>query len=169
MILGVNSAYLSSVLMEERDYFGEDKTLKSKGINNNSTFLVWDKNKPNKHLKEISLKGIHHPTKGITDVTIKFEEIKLENDIVKAKDLIAKHKSDEKHIICGHEDHSRLVTGTNKGEYFLWDPDLDNTEIEKNLGGHYSLEWFYDEYSLDAYKDKKAEYWVYSVEFGEKQ
>ncbi|MEY8200111.1 MAG: hypothetical protein RPS47_12780 [Colwellia sp.] len=166
MILGVNPAYLSSALMEKNGYFEEDKRLKSKNLKNNSTLLVWDQNKPNKHLKEVTLKKIHHPVKGVSDVTIKFEKVEFENDIVKAKILIAKHKSDGKHIICGHEDHSRLVAGTNKGEYFLWDPDLDSTDLEKNLAGDHSLEWFYELYSKeDEYINKKAQYWIYSIIF----
>lgn len=166
MILGLNPAYLSSVLIDKDGYFKEDKAIKSMAINGKKTFLVWDENKPNKDMKEVSLKGVYHPVKGVTDITIKFKKVEFENDIEKANDLIAKHHTEGKHIICGYSDHSRLIAGVSDGEYFLWDPDVENRKIKEHLDGCYTLDCFYKEYSNDGdYKDEKAQYWVYSVEF----
>jgi len=166
MIIGINPAHIASYLKDTNGYFGIDKSLASKNLKGESTHLVWDRNKPSFKGDEITIKEIHHPEKGITNVTVKLEIIEMESDIVKARELITKHKSDGKHIICGYDDHSRLVAGTKSGEYYLWDPDLESTKLDDNINGEHSLDWFYSMYASEKkYANKSAEYWVYSVTF----
>ena len=165
MIIGINPAYLSSKLKELR-FFERDDSLKSKKLNGDYTHLVWDRNKPDKKDKIVSLKKVYHPRRGIIDLSIQFIGIKKTNKIDCAKRLIAENKEKGYHIICGYDDHSRLVAGKSNGKYFLWDPDLNDTDLQKNIRGQYTLEWFYKLYSnKKEFANKEAEYLIYSVIF----
>ena len=165
MIIGINPAYLSSK-MKELKFFKPDYSLKSKKLNGRSTHLVWDQNKPDIKDKEVKLKKVYHPKRGIIDLSIQFIGIKKTNNIDCAKSLIEDNKKYGYHIICGYDDHSRLVAGKSKGKYFLWDPDLSDTDLQKNIRGQYTLERFYKEYSnKKEFANKEAEYLIYSVIF----
>jgi len=146
--------------------FKSDRTLISKNLEGNKTFLVWDKNEPHEKYKEIKISNIFHPEHGIVDISIKFIEIVKTNNIKEANELIKKHKSKSNHIICGYNDHSRLVAGINENKYFLWDPDSDETDPIKNTTGKYNLEWFYSLYkNKKEFSKQMAEYWIYSVKY----
>ena len=165
MIIGINPAYLSSEL-KKLNFFSSDRSLKSKNLKGNKTFLVWDKNEPHNKYKDVTIPNVLHSELGLVDVSINFIEIIKTNSISDANKLIKENRSKGNHIICGYEDHSRLVAGTNNSRYFLWDPDLDETDITKNINGKYSLEWFYEIYKNEKdYSKKIAEYWVYSVKY----
>jgi len=176
MIIGINPAYLSSALGENKNYFKEDTTIDSLYINGTEGSLIWDQNKPDKENPEIELKNIFHPKYGLTDVVIKCIDIKKTNNENKANSIINTAHSNDMHVICGYEDHSRLVAGINCYKYFLWDPDTssfpDNKGLKNHLNGEYNLEKFYSEYEGWIEKEKhkeeigiEAEYWIYSVKY----
>lgn len=156
MIIGINPAYLASKL-GELEFF-------EKG----SGRVVWDRNKPKKS-EYLKISNVFLAPHSILDVVVTFEESKYTDNINKASEHIEKYHSQGKHIICGYSDHSRLVAGTNNGEYFLYDPDLDlgSTDLIDNLHGKYTLEWFYEEYKKAENKEERykrgAQYNIYSV------
>lgn len=165
MMIGINPAYLASKL-KCSNYFKLDRSLKSKKLDGTSSFLVWDKNEPSKKNPVVEIKNVYHPVKGVVDITIRFLEIIKTNDINETNVLIEKNKFKGNHVICGYGDHSRLVAGKDNDNYYLWDPDLSETEIQKNILGEYDLRWFYNLYSNDGdFSNEVAEYWVYAVEF----
>ena len=166
MILGINPAQLASeIRKQDPSFFQADRTLKTKKLNGDGGFLVWDKNAPNEQHSKLSLSNIIHPTKGKTDLNLRFVKIEKTSDIEQAKDIIKNAKKNGLEIICGYDDHSRLVAGEKAGTYFLWDPDTIETDWQKNINGEYTIEWFFHEYNkLDEYKNKKAEFWHYSLD-----
>jgi len=164
-IIGINPAYLASELKELK-FFGYDRSIKSKNLKDKKTFLVWDRNEPHNKYKSIKISNIFHPEHGVVDITIRFIEIIKTDKIEEANILIKNHKLKGNHIICGYQDHSRLVAGINKNKYFLWDPDINETDVTKNISGQYDLEWFYSAYkNVNEFSEQIAEYWVYSVNF----
>ena len=66
MILGINPAYLASILRSSRKhYFLSDKTIPSKKINSDEdTHLVWDKNRPSEVDEKIIANNVYIPKKG---------------------------------------------------------------------------------------------------------
>ena len=167
MIAGINPARLSSAL-KELQFFKPDRSLRSKKLNGNGSFLVWDQNEPHETYKEITIKNVFLSAGRVVDISIEFIEIVKTNEIAEANKLIETHRSKGNHIICGHNDHSRLVAGMNDGKYYLWDPDLTDTNIEDNINGKYDLPWFYELYAKKKqFVNELAEYWIYSVRYSE--
>lgn len=165
MILGINPAHLASeIRKQDPGFFQVDRSLKTKKLNGTEGFLVWDKNAPHKKRSKLILENIIHPTKGKTDLNLQFIKIEKTSDIEQAKDIIKKARKNGQEIICGYDDHSRLVAGSKAGTYFLWDPDTVETDWQKNINGEYTIDWFFNEYKdLKEYKNKEAEFWHYSV------
>jgi len=193
MIIGINPAYLASRLkllsFFELDTDDDYEALRiNTEVRNEDDYLVWDINRPcekkhkssDKYAHEVKINKVFHPTKGLVDITLKFEHLdKARNHEVASKKIKIAHEAGM-HVICGYEDHSRLVAGQRKidGQYYLWDPDIstangdliddevgEETMIQRNLGGEYTIKTFFDCYSEDEeYKDEKAELWIYSLE-----
>jgi len=166
MIIGINPGYLATTLKNLKFFRADpDPRLRARKLNGETGYLVWDQNCPCKKYPLISIKNINHPLKGMVNIKIKFLKIEEEKSVEQAALLIKGNRKQGYHIICGYDDHSRLVAGVKNGHYFLWDPDLTKTDISKNISGEYSLDWFYDLYKNDKeYRNKAAEYWIYSVD-----
>lgn len=169
MILGMNPAYLASKLAE-LNFFKIDRSLPSTKLDLTPSYLVWDKNEPYKNTPSITIDNVFYSNKNkLCDITINFLDIIETNNIQEANEIIKNHRLKGNHIICGYSDHSRLVSGVKNKKYFLWDPDLTETNIADNISGTYDLNWFYNLYSTQKeYTNRKAEYWIYSIDILEK-
>jgi len=167
MIIGINPAYLASVLGENTNYFTADKSIDSLHLNGIEGSLVWDQNKPDKKNPSIKLENIYHPKYGLTDIFLMFINIKKTNNKIKANKIIREAKSEDMHVICGYSDHSILVSGIKEDKYFLWDPDIspENKGLKEQLNGDYGLDKFYDKHSKEIENKELAEYWIYSVKY----
>lgn len=169
MIIGINPAYLASTLGENKNHFKEDDGIDSLFLNGTEGLLIWDQNKPDKKNQELILKSMQHPEYGFTDINIKLIDKKYTNDEKLASDIIRSARSKSRHVICGYDDHSRLVAGINSNKFFLWDPDTStfpkNKGLKKHLNGDYDLEKFYLEYERSIEKEEVAEYLIYSVKY----
>jgi hypothetical protein len=181
MICGLNPAYLASA-MRNKGVFRADRKLRSRVPwasvrSKKSTYLVWDKNRP---IDPLTLKDLWHPARqcfvSLTIARVGLEEVSQgdsDTRLRKANAIIASAKKEQLDVICGHNDHSRLVAGKQAGHYFLWDPSVDEEfgsqvmTVQDMLNGRLTLDRFfseYDECEKGRYRNAKAEFWKYKVD-----
>jgi hypothetical protein len=154
MILGVNPAYLASKLREnKKHYFLSDNSLDAKRLNSDeSTKLVWDKNRPSKEGEVIEIKNINIPCHGFCNIELKLKSWKQSHDLNIVIDWILKAKKKGLHIICGPKDHSFIIVGnSNKNDLLVWDPDTSSMnirEIQRMIEGGLELTKVANDYKI---------------------
>jgi hypothetical protein len=160
MIIGINPAYMASELVNKQ-FFKSDRSLEAKKLSGCEGKLVYDQEAPSKPSHKVLLRSIWHPDEGKVDIKISFIAKEKASNRTDAAEIIKEASDNNQHIICGYDDHSRLVAGIKNRNYFLWDPDLTATELQRNINGEYTIKWFFHEYAKDKnYKNKSAEFWV---------
>jgi hypothetical protein len=162
MIIGIDPARLASELsILQKPFFQRDPALPAMTLAGQYSGLVWDRNSPDKG-KLLTIPKIWHSKRSsYMKIGIKLRAIKPTHELNDGIKYVMKARSSGHHVICGTTDHSHLVAGSiRKNEYFLWDPDGEEVEIEKNLSGKVTLKQLFDENPGEI-----VEFWIYEVSF----
>lgn len=160
MIVGIDPARLASELGSQK-YFLPDKSLEAKRLSGKTGGLVWDQNAPHDELKSVVLKGIWHSRlRKKTSIKVRFVKKTSTKNYIDGKNLVTEFHEKGHHVICGTEEHSLLVAGTTGEDFFVWDPDSEDSKIPvKIYEGKFTMLNIFK-----RYKDKPIEFWSYQVD-----
>ncbi|TRZ50474.1 hypothetical protein D4S03_06710 [bacterium] len=146
MIVGVDPARLASA-MASMSFFFADSTLPAKYLTGKAGGLVWDQNEPYSKIKKVVLTNFWHSRLGRrTTITIRFEGEITADDYSKGKQIVKATHEKGQHVLCGPQEHSHLVAGSNGEDFFIWDPDDSEISVEENLEGRVTLRRIFDNY-----------------------
>jgi len=164
MIVGIDPAYLASILSTQR-FFYADNTLTSQRLSGKRGGLVWDRNAPNAELRHITLTSLWHPRRRCrVTVTARFVESIVTRNYREGLRVVAAMHAAGGHVVCGTEEHSHLVAGTIDEDFALWDPDDTVVDVETNLSGGFTLRHLFQKYRGEA-----VEFWHYECDISEQR
>ncbi len=164
MIVGIDPAYLASVLSTQR-FFYADNTLSGQRLSGKRGGLVWDQNAPNAELRHITLTNLWHPRRRCrVTVTLRFVESIVTRNYREALRVVTAMHAAGGHVVCGTEEHSHLVVGSIAEDFALWDPDDTVVDVETNVSGGFTLRHLFQKYRGEA-----VEFWHYECDISEQR
>jgi hypothetical protein len=176
MMLGLNPAYLASLLASQR-FFRLDRFTPASLLApprgpkaSDVAYLVWDDNGPYPEGATLKLSRIWHPKLGRASCQLRFLGIKTARGIVDGNRIVREARATGLHLICGWDDHSHLVAGSHRGRFFVWDPVCDERHwyfklsVEDNVAGRYSLKRFFEIRAQEKeFRGLPAQFWLYRL------
>lgn len=174
MMLGLNPAYLASLLAAQR-FFRADRSTPARLLagsvgGRSAQYLVWDDNRPYPEGDVLEIQRFWHPYRGRTTCRLRLLAIKTARTLSAANAVIAAARRARQHVICGYDDHSHLVAGMARGGYFLWDPVSDERHwhfrlaVEDNVAGRYSLRRFFlTRRRQREFRGLPVQFWIYDL------
>lgn len=173
MMLGINPAYLASLLAAQK-FFRIDKLCPATPIFNSQTSkgLVWDETRPYPVGEKLAIRRFWHPNRGRGSCVVTLVDIQRAANERAASRIIKAARRKGLHVICGYDDHSHLIAGQSRGKYFIWDPVSDERHwhfrltAEDNVAGRYSLERFFRVRSTQKeFRGEQPQFWLYRLEW----
>lgn len=160
MIIGMDPARLASILAKQR-YFYANSAIPAVTLAGKRGGIISDGNVPYHKNQRLRLDCFWHSRSASRrSVTIRLIRIVKTHVHTDAKALITHAREKGLHIVCGPEEHSCLVAGRRKRDYYLWDPDAKDTAIEETMRGRYNLKTMFKQN-----KPQPIEFWLYQVAF----
>jgi hypothetical protein len=159
MIIGIDPAYLASVLSQQR-FFYADNALKGRRLSGKQGGFVWDQNAPNSNRRSITIHALWHPAlHSRVSVTLRYIDCVATRNYKEGIAIVRAIRASSGHIVCGTQEHSHLVSGMRNPDYVLWDPDDTVVDVETNLAGRFTLRQLFRQYEGEA-----VEFWHYECE-----
>jgi hypothetical protein len=158
-ILGIDPARLAAELAVQR-FFKPDRGNDARDIAGRIVPLVWDQSEPSVRVKRITVRHVWLPKiKRRATLTLRFVAEELTFDHRDGQRIVAAAHRRGEHVIAGARDHSHLVAGRTKDDFYLWDPDDTSVAVEDSLAGRLTLRSLFN-----FYVDQPIEFWRYTLE-----
>jgi hypothetical protein len=164
MIINIDPGRMAAILSYLPKFFEEDIGIKAKTLGGKLGGLVWDQNRPCRN-QAIELRDIwQHGSRKKISIKLILKKISKTNDAQKANKIIGEARRKGRHVICGTDTHSNLVSGKIQDQFFIWDPNPEGDHgdgkwpLREIVAGNVTIETLFK-----FYQPKKIEFWQYEV------